>query len=58
MADRIVVLSPKPARVVEIIPVTATRPRQIESDPALREARRALLALFATLNSDLMETAS
>ena len=57
LADRIVVLSPKPARVVEITSVTAPRPRQVESDPALREARRALLALFATLNSDLMETA-
>ena len=33
--------------------VAAPRPRQIESDPALREARRALLALFATFESPM-----
>jgi NitT/TauT family transport system ATP-binding protein len=57
LADRIVVLSPKPARVVHVLAVTAARPRQIDSDPALREARHTLLDLFATLNSDPMGTA-
>ncbi len=47
LADRIVVLSPKPARVVQVMDVAAPRPRQIESDPALRDARHELLELFA-----------
>jgi NitT/TauT family transport system ATP-binding protein len=48
LADRIIVLSPKPARVVHVHTISAARPRQIEGDPSLRAARRELLALFAT----------
>ena len=48
LADRIIVLSPKPARVVHVRNISTARPRQIETDPGLREARGELLALFAT----------
>jgi NitT/TauT family transport system ATP-binding protein len=46
LADRIVVLSPKPARVVRTLNVDAPRPRRVETDDALRAMRRELLALF------------
>jgi NitT/TauT family transport system ATP-binding protein len=46
LADRIVVLSPKPAQVVSVVDVAADRPRDIEHDPALRELRRELLGTF------------
>jgi NitT/TauT family transport system ATP-binding protein len=46
LADRIVVLSPKPARVVRTLPVNAPRPRQVETDAGLRAMRREILALF------------
>ena len=55
LADRIIVLSPKPARVVEIVQVTAPRPREIETDPELRRQRRALLDLFGTLENKDVE---
>jgi NitT/TauT family transport system ATP-binding protein len=58
LADRIIVLSPKPARVVETMTVKEPRPRDVESAPSLREARRALLDLFDTPAADAMETAS
>ena len=48
----IVVLSPKPARVVRVIELAEARPRRLETDPALRDARHELLALFATLATD------
>jgi len=46
LADRIVVLSPKPARVVRTLTVAAARPRQVEIDETLRAMRREILALF------------
>jgi NitT/TauT family transport system ATP-binding protein len=46
LADRIIVLSPKPARVVRVLTVSAARPRQIENDETLRQARREMLMLF------------
>ena len=58
LADRIVVLSPKPARVVEIMTVKEPRPRAVESAPSLRESRRALVALFEASPHDAMETAT
>jgi NitT/TauT family transport system ATP-binding protein len=55
LAERIIVLSMKPARVVETVTVTALRPRQIESDPDLRKQRRDLLELFATIEKAHVE---
>jgi NitT/TauT family transport system ATP-binding protein len=55
LADRIIVLSPKPARVVHTLTVGALRPRQIESDGTLRQARRAMLQLFDTTATELQE---
>jgi NitT/TauT family transport system ATP-binding protein len=46
LADRIVVLSPKPARVVRTLTVGAARPRKVETDETLRTVRREILALF------------
>jgi NitT/TauT family transport system ATP-binding protein len=46
LADRIIVLSPKPARVVRTLTVDARRPRQVETDAGLREMRREILAIF------------
>ena len=55
LADRIIVLSPKPARVVEVVRVTTPRPREIETDPELRRQRRALLDLFGALENKNVE---
>jgi NitT/TauT family transport system ATP-binding protein len=49
LADRIVVLTPKPARVARVIAVEAARPRDLEGDPALRAQRQDLAALFRDL---------
>jgi NitT/TauT family transport system ATP-binding protein len=46
LADRVIVLSPKPSRVVRIITLDSTRPRQIDTDEELRQARRDLIQLF------------
>lgn len=58
LADRIIVLSGKPSRVVETITVTAARPRQVDTDPQLREMRRALLDVFATIEKQAVEVTS
>jgi NitT/TauT family transport system ATP-binding protein len=55
LADRIIVLSPKPARVVEVVQVTAPRPREIETDAELRQQRHALLDLFGALEDKNVE---
>jgi NitT/TauT family transport system ATP-binding protein len=55
LADRIVVLSPKPARVVHEMELKQPRPRQAETDPQLRGARRELLSLFSTLATEPLE---
>ena len=55
LADRVIVLSPKPARVVRVITLSATRPRQIEGDETLRQARRDMLDLFDTTATQLQE---
>jgi NitT/TauT family transport system ATP-binding protein len=55
LADRIVVLTPKPARVARILDISADRPRDLEGDPALRSARRELLDLFITLSEGTRE---
>jgi NitT/TauT family transport system ATP-binding protein len=46
LADRIIVLSPKPAHVVRAFSVDAARPRQIETDASLRRMRQEILDLF------------
>jgi NitT/TauT family transport system ATP-binding protein len=56
LADRIIVLSPKPSRVVRILTLDAARPRRIESDESLRQARRDMLDLFNTTAPELQET--
>lgn len=55
LADRIIVLSGKPSRVVETVTVTAARPRQVDNDPELRAMRRALLDAFATIENNTVE---
>ncbi len=49
LADRIVLLSPKPAQVLRIVAVDARRPRDIENDDTLRELRRDLLEAFRSM---------
>jgi NitT/TauT family transport system ATP-binding protein len=58
LADRIIVMSGKPSRVVETITVTAARPRQVDTDPELRAMRRTLLELFATIDKNAGEVES
>jgi len=52
LADRIVLLSNKPTRVLESIVVDAPRPRQLQQDPALQALRQRLEHLFHTLGFD------
>ena len=49
LADRIVLLSNKPTRVLETLDVTAARPRRTSADPALATLHDDLARLFATL---------
>ena len=49
LADRIVLMSNKPTRVLETIAVAASRPRDPDKDPELRALRDRLLGLFRTL---------
>jgi NitT/TauT family transport system ATP-binding protein len=51
LADRIVLLSPKPTHVVETIELSRPRPRRIEADPQLAAHRDRLYARFAELGS-------
>jgi NitT/TauT family transport system ATP-binding protein len=51
LADRIVLLSNKPTRVLESIPITAARPRSLQQDPGLQALRSRLQALFQSLES-------
>jgi NitT/TauT family transport system ATP-binding protein len=55
LADRIVVLSRKPTRVIETITLTEARPRKIDETPRLREQRAHLLNLFEAGASDDQE---
>lgn len=49
LADRIVLLSNKPTRVLEILDVRAARPRALKDDPALVAMHERLNALFRSL---------
>lgn len=55
LADRIVVLDAKPARVRAIITPNAERPRDVDSDPDLREQKSQLLDLFRQMGDPTME---
>jgi NitT/TauT family transport system ATP-binding protein len=55
LADRIVLLSAKPTRVIETLAITAPRPRDVAGYPALALCRDRLHALFAGLASDSEE---
>src|SRR5262245_3718606 len=46
LADRIVVFSGKPTRILEVLAIDEVRPRTINATPALHEARDHLLQLF------------
>jgi NitT/TauT family transport system ATP-binding protein len=52
LADRIIVMTPKPSVVTRIMSVGVDRPRDIENDPDLREQRRELLDLFEQMGAD------
>ena len=54
LSDQIVVISPKPSRVVEIIPVNIPRPRD-RTDPACNDIRRHVLALLRSLRGGKAE---
>jgi NitT/TauT family transport system ATP-binding protein len=49
LADRIVLLSAKPTRVLETVPVDRPRPRAIDGDSELKRMRERLHARFAAL---------
>jgi NitT/TauT family transport system ATP-binding protein len=49
LADRVLLLSDKPTRVLETLEIAAPRPRDVESTPELRRHKDHLIALFRTL---------
>lgn len=49
LADRILLLSKKPTRVIEQIALTAPRPRAPATDPDVARRRAELIAMFASL---------
>jgi len=46
LADRIVVMSPRPGRIVEIVAVSAQRPRDVDSDENAKIAREIVMLDF------------
>lgn len=52
LADRIVLFSNKPTRVLETVAVAAARPRDLAKDPALHNLRDHLTRLFHTLEPE------
>ena len=52
LADRILLLSKKPARVIETIAIDRPRPRSPEGDAGLTRRRQELIALFAKLEPE------
>ncbi|MBI3710058.1 MAG: ABC transporter ATP-binding protein [Proteobacteria bacterium] len=52
LADRIILLSAKPTRVLETLALAQQRPRDLAGDAALRECRWRLLSLFARSGPD------
>jgi NitT/TauT family transport system ATP-binding protein len=56
LADRIVLLSNKPTRVLESIPVQAPRPRRLSGNPELQALRERLQGLFQSLENQPEES--
>jgi NitT/TauT family transport system ATP-binding protein len=46
LADRVILFSAKPTRILDIVAIAEPRPRAVDLSPALREKRRHLIALF------------
>jgi NitT/TauT family transport system ATP-binding protein len=55
LADRIIMLSNKPASVREIVEVSAKRPRDIEFDPHLKDMRAHLISIFESIQNQNQE---
>jgi NitT/TauT family transport system ATP-binding protein len=55
LADRIIVLSHKPATVREVVTVTAARPRDPEHDPDLKRQRANLIDIFKKMETQTEE---
>ena len=55
LADRIIVLSNKPATVREVVTVTAPRPRDPEHDADLKRQRAHLISIFETIERQSAE---
>jgi NitT/TauT family transport system ATP-binding protein len=51
LADRIIVLSNKPATVRDIVTIGAARPRDPEHDPELKRLRNHLIAIFQNIEA-------
>jgi NitT/TauT family transport system ATP-binding protein len=58
LADRIVVFSGKPTRILDVVEVTEPRPRTVSGSTTLRSTREHLLQLFAGQSSLRWETDS
>ena len=56
LADRIVVFSGKPTRILDVVEVEEPRPRTVSGSAALRSAREHLLQLFKGQSSLRRET--
>jgi NitT/TauT family transport system ATP-binding protein len=46
LADRIVLLSPKPTRVIDTLTIVEPRPRMLRANPVLIQQRERILARF------------
>jgi NitT/TauT family transport system ATP-binding protein len=52
LADRIVLLSPKPTRVIDTVAVAESRPRALGANPGLNDVRDRILAGFHNVSSE------
>ena len=55
LADRIVVMSPRPGRITEVLDMTSERPRDVDSEESVRIARH-VREVFHAVASDLEES--
>lgn len=56
LADRIVLMSNKPTKVIETVRITSPRPRDPDKDPQLAAIREKLFALFSAMEHQEEET--